>query len=82
MELDNTQGPQAVLAYHTWWCEFLTRMGNLGWNGLVHLLSENTKTAVLHGYLMPQSKAQAEELIERMRKSMHKVEAPVATARP
>lgn len=60
MKHDRTQAPQAHLAYPTKQLETFNRAANLGFNGLIQVLSDSymengvpvdTRTAVRHGYL-------------------------------
>ncbi|MFI0435557.1 MAG: hypothetical protein ACH350_07525 [Parachlamydiaceae bacterium] len=51
---DPTQGPQAQLQFHPNQVELINCGGNIGFNGLCHILDEQTKSCVQHGYFMPQ----------------------------
>ena len=53
---DHTQGPQAQLAFGREQVETINYMANLGFNGLVNMLTETTMDAVQHGYLTPVTK--------------------------
>ncbi len=53
---DLTQGPQAQLQFHPHQVELINCAGNKGFNGLINMLDEETKSSVMHGYFMPNEK--------------------------
>lgn len=71
--LDNTQGPKAQLQFDELQIKSLLRGAHLGFNGIIHILSENTKDAARCGYFMPQEH-QMKELIRELTENGHKIE--------
>lgn len=57
---DHTQGPQAQLAFHPKQVNLINDGANIGFGGLIMILTESTKTAVNHGYLIPSVKQRAD----------------------
>lgn len=71
---DLTQGPLAQLTFPPEQVEIINKGANLGFNGLCEVLEESTKSTVKHGYLTPETKELADELIDQLRKNGHKME--------
>lgn len=80
-QYDMTQGPQAQLAYSDEQVELLNCAANIGYNGLVNVLDENTKVQVKHGYLMADINNE-ENVISNLKNYGHKLEFPCITGRP
>lgn len=57
---DPTQGPQAQLAFQPKQVNLVNNGANIGFNVLIWILTELTKTAVRHGYLIPSVKQRAD----------------------
>lgn len=71
---DPTQGPRAQIQFKREQVEELNISANIGFNGLIHLLDENTKESVMHGYFTPRSSAKAEALIKQLKENGHKIQ--------
>lgn len=56
--------------------------GNIGYNGLVNILEEDTKGNVQHGYLTPNSNNDADSLIHDLKENSHKIEYPCIANKP
>lgn len=72
---DPTQGPKAQLAFDPVQVEIINCGGNLGYNGLCHVLDKQTKDAVITGYLTPISR-NVDRVIDQLRNNGHKIEYP------
>lgn len=70
---DKTQGPQAQLAFSPDQIEILNCSGNIGFNGLCHVLDESTKDQIAHGYFMPKND-KAKELVSQLKSKGHLLE--------
>jgi len=57
---DPTQGPQAQLAFQPKQVNLINNGANIGFNVLIWILTELTKTAVRHGYLIPSVEQRAD----------------------
>ncbi len=73
-EGDNTQGPQAQLAFADTQVKLIGCGGNLGFNGLVNVLDEETKGQIGHGYFTPDSEDMAKKVIEQFKSNSDKME--------
>ncbi len=71
---DNTQGPQAQLAYPPEQVECINDGANIGFNGLCTVLDDTCKGAVAHGYLTPRSRGDANQVVKQLREQGHQVE--------
>ena len=79
---DHTQGPQAQLQFSAEQVELLNCGANLGYNGLSPVLSNNTKSAVKHGYLCPKTSSEANDLIVQLRGHGNRIEYPCIGNKP
>lgn len=75
-EGDHTQGPQAQLAFGDEQVELINCGGNRGFNGLVHVLDDSTRSAISSGYLTPKTQAEADEVLRQLRENGHLLECP------
>jgi hypothetical protein len=73
-ERDNTQGPQAQLAFADEQVELIGCAGNLGFNGLANVLDEETKGQIGHGYLTPQTEEMGKKVIDQLKANSNKIE--------
>lgn len=78
---DGTQGPKAQSAFGKRQVELINCGGNLGFNGLCKVLTEETKATVQHGYFTPTS-TQAEVVINQLREQGHLIEYLCVGNRP
>src|ERR1700733_8047688 len=78
---DGTQGPEAQLAFPPEQVELINCGGNLGFNGLCHLLNEETKGEVAHGYFTP-SQQKKQMIIEQLRERGDRIEYPCIANKP
>lgn len=72
---DRTQGPQSQLAFPRHQVELINCGGNIGYNALCHVLDEETKGEVAHGYFIP-SKAKAGKVIQQLKERGNQIEYP------
>jgi hypothetical protein len=70
---DHTQGPEAQLSFSDQQVEIINCGANIGFNGLCHVLDENTKSTVTHGYLLPNAN-NGSQILDRLTKDGNKTE--------
>lgn len=78
---DRTQGPQAQLAFGDLQVEIINAAGNIGYNALVYMLDEETRSAVQHGYFTP-SPANIDRIINLLETKDHLIEYPCIENKP
>ncbi len=81
-EADGTQGPAAQLTNSDEILELINLGAHRGVNYAIHILSEETKTAVQGGYLTPTSKEQAARLTEELKVKGARIRVPYVGAVP
>lgn len=78
---DQTQGPQAQLAYGSDQIRAILAAANHPYNALSPILSEETKGTVTDGYFMP-TKETEDQLIEELRNKGHQIELALFGSTP
>lgn len=78
---DDTQGPDAQRAFSKNQVEIINCGGNNKYNGLSNVLTEETKSAVTHGYLTPDND-NVDKVIENLKENGDKLEFPIVTSIP
>ena len=78
---DPTQGPKAQLAFPPEQVELINCGGNLGYNALCHLLDEDTKGEIAHGYFTP-SKEKGKTIIQQLKERSNLIEYPCVANKP
>ena len=73
---DFTQGPGAQLQFGKKQVEIINEGANLGFNGLINLLTEETYSSVKHGYFTPENQKQADLLLRELKvtENLNKIE--------
>lgn len=79
---DPTQGPRAQIQFPKDQVEALNISANMGFNGLINILDEDTKTSVRHGYFCPDSDECAKTIVKKLQTEGEKLDYIAAVGLP
>ncbi len=73
---DPTQGPGAQSQFSDELIERINDAANIGYNGLCHVLDNDTKMTIKHGYLTPRTETLANAVIKQLQQKGNQMEFP------